>query len=340
MEFPDAIIKIIEDSQCPLYSLGDEFCLSGNALIVPPDKPVCLILVKDISELFGKRDSDTPRQTFFCGGCSGKIRLGYKKDPSAGMPPQKKSEEELNAIADMLSGFSLFQDLSRENIKEIISFLKLKKYGEGETVIRKGEPGRNLYIIVSGRVEILEDADVSIAFLGSGEIFGEMSLLSGDPVGATVKVTEAAKLLYISSRDFRQVLNRFPTLQMYFAKMLARRLTNINVARAQEFSSGMVGKLSEMPPSELFQTLNSHQKTGILLLDLSRGTASISFRDGELVRAHYMENEGIKAFFAVMGEKSGRFKFMPGLPEEDMKSEPLGDFMWLLMEGVRKVDEE
>jgi len=88
------------------------------------------------------------------------------------------------------------------------------------------------------------------------------------------------------------------------------------------------------------QTLNSHQKTGILLLDLSRGTASISFRDGELIRAHYMEHEGIKAFFAVMGEKSGRFKFMPGLPEEDMKSEPLGDFMWLLMEGVRKVDEE
>ncbi len=340
MEFPDAIIKIIEDSGCPLYILGDEFSLSGNALMVPPDKPVCLILVKDISELFGKKDTEIPRQMFYCRGCSGKIRLGYKKDLSAGMPPLKKSEEERNVIADMLSGFSLFKGLSRENIKEIISFLKLRKYREGETVIRKGEPGRNLYIIVSGRVEILGDAEVSIAFLGTGEIFGEMSLLSGDPVVATVKVVESAKLLYISSRDFRQVLNTFPTLQMYFAKMLARRLASINLARAQECSSGMVGKLSEMPPSELFQTLNSHQKTGVLILDLSRGTASISFRDGELVRAHYMENEGVKAFFSVMGEKSGRFKFMPGLPEEDMNSEPLGDFMWLLMEGVRKVDEE
>ncbi len=339
MKYPDAVIRIIDNQHCPLYSLGEEFSLSGNALMVPPEKPVCMILVKDIADLPETQKSEISGHTFSCGGCIGKIRLRFSPEDTAAYAPRKKTEEELSSIADLLCNFSLFSGLSKADIKEIVSFLKLRRYAKGETVIRKGEPGRNLYIIISGRVQILEDAEVSIAFLGTGEIFGEMSLLSGDPVGATVKVTEDSKVLYISSRDFRQVLNRFPSLQMYFAKMLASRLAGINAARAQEVASGMVGKLSEMPPSELFQTLNSNQKSGMLILDLSRGSARISFREGELVRAVYRELEGIKAFFAVMNETSGKFKFIPGLPEADLKAEVLGDFMWLLMEGVRKIDE-
>jgi len=49
----------------------------------------------------------------------------------------------------------------------------------------------------------------------------------------------------------------------------------------------MVGKLSEISPTGLFQTLNLNQKTGVLILKLPEGTAILVFRDGEIIRAKH-----------------------------------------------------
>ena len=131
----------------------------------------------------------------------------------------------------------------------------------------------------------------------------------------------------------------FPSLQMYFARLLAQRLAKTNVERLEEFSSGMIGKLSENPPSELFQTLNLNHKTGILTLTLSNGIADLMFREGALISSRYGNKEGKDAFFEILKEKDGRFKFTPGLSPQKMKAPVMGDFMWLLMEGVRRIDE-
>ncbi|GBC63897.1 hypothetical protein DENIS_4896 [Desulfonema ishimotonii] len=178
-----------------------------------------------------------------------------------------------------------------------------------------------------------------IALLKPGEVFGEMSLLSGDPTGADVRAVKPSGILYISARDFRQMLNKYAALQMYFTRLLTRRLTNINLARAEEFSSGMIGRLSEMPPSELFQTLNSNLKTGVLVLELREGTARVCFRDGEIIHARYRKLTDRDAFFQILRENRGRFKFMHGQCETHRDQEPIGDFMWLLMEGVNRIDE-
>ncbi|MFW5636615.1 MAG: cyclic nucleotide-binding domain-containing protein [Thermodesulfobacteriota bacterium] len=340
MDVPDILIKIIEDRKCPLYALGDEFRLSGAAMELPADKPICLRLVKDITRLCEEEARDRPKDVFVCSGCAGRIRLGYKKNPSAGEVPPKKTGTELTVIAGLLKRFDIFREFDDRDIRDIITYLNLKKFAPGETVIRKGEHGRNLYIVASGRVEILvEEEEVNIAFLGSGEVFGEMSLLSGEPAGATVRVIEPARILYIRNRDFRPVLNRFPSLQMYFARLMAKRLAYTNTARSEEFASGMIGKLTDMSASEIFQTLNTNQKSGVLTLDLVGGTGAVAFREGELVSARFNHTEGVEAFYALLRHKQGRFKFKPGLSEKNLKAEPLGDFMFLLMEGVRLADE-
>ncbi len=339
MDLLEAIIRIIEENACPLYAEGDEFHLCATSLVLPPDKPVCLILVGDITDLCEKTVGGPDREVFYCSGCTGRVRLTYKKESSAQEPP-KKSDAELAAMANLLNRFEIFRTLNDASLKQIIGYLKMKKYTAGDIVIRRGDVGRNLFVIVSGRVEVLGEDDVIIAFLEAGEVFGELSLLSGTPVSATIRVVEPTRLLYISSKDFRQFLNRHPALQMYFVQLLARRLSETNMARFEEFSSGMIGKLSEMSPAELFQTLNANQKSGVLILELSTGVASASFRDGLPVRARYEEDEGREAFFRILKEKQGRFKFRPRLPQEDQSAEPLGDFMWLLMEGARMADEE
>ena len=121
---------------------------------------------------------------------------------------------------------------------------------------------------------------------------------------------------------------------------MAERLNKSNKIRAEDLTSGITGNLSEIPPEALFQTLNMNNKTGILTIsDLSKGTARFSFRQGALIKAKYHEHIGDMAFYQILKEDSGRFRFTPGIAQEDFTTPEIGFFMKLLMEGMRRLDE-
>ncbi len=366
MGFPETIFKVIEENNCPLYEIGDVFKLGGKAIFlknnertfittaiirVPEKKKPCRILIADITSVlieFGGM-SDVPKYVTNCSGCSGRIRIEYVNKRKGGQPHQKitsgkpsgkKTEpSHIDAIVRLLGKFSIFQTLEDEEIRKLVPLLKLAAYKPGDFVIKKGDPGKNLYIIVSGSIQVLGDEGVHIAFLGKGEVFGELSLLSGDPIGASIQVVESTRLLYMNGKSFRMMLHHFPPLQMYFTRLLAKRLAQTNVGLSEELSSGIVGKLSDMSPSELFQTLNVNQKTGVLNMRLPKGPAVLAFREGSLVDASYDGVTGKEAFYEMLKAKTGRFKFVPGLGSEYDKLEEFGDFMWLLMEGLNRIDE-
>lgn len=355
MSSPEAIFKIIEDNKCPLYKLGDEFILTGKALLldqkseksfittavikIPSEKPTCRILIGDITAVLIKYESlnTVNRCVINCSGCSGLIRLEYRREMRAS---GGKDDTEISAMAKLLGNFSMFRTLDEDDIKALIHFLRLKKFPKGVSIIKKGDPASNLYILGSGSVEVLVEENVSIGYLERGDVFGEISLLIGTPVGATIRVVEPVTVLFIKGKDFKKVLTKFPSLQMYFARLLAQRLARTNVERFEDITSGMIGKLSDMPPSELLQTLNLNQKTGLLTLSLAKGSAELAFKEGLLVSAQYSGKEGRDAFFDILKERDGRFKFTPYLPQEKMQNPEVGDFMWLLMEGLRRKDEE
>lgn len=228
--------------------------------------------------------------------------------------------------------------MSQIQLRELGRYLRFRKCAASEVVIRKGEEGGNLYIIASGRVEV-GDGAMRIAELGRGEVFGEMSLISGDPVTATVTVLETANLLYIKGRDFRRILMRYPALQLYFARLLARRLAAMNAVRLGDMAGGMNGDLADLSAAELFQAMNVNQKTGCVTIHPADGPARVCFRNGEPVLAEYRGLSGGAAFFEILGVRNGRFTFSSGLGPEEEHLPELGDFMWLLMEGARQLDE-
>jgi CRP/FNR family cyclic AMP-dependent transcriptional regulator len=341
---------IVFNKNCPLYAMGDEFELKGRSLFLQ-GKPACLTLMDDIMQTIeshmsplkskGKPDSS---ETFACSGqwtgCSGSIRLRYHRKTGRSKTALKKIEEEIEAISGKLSNFSIFKSLSEPDIKEIVSFFRIKQFSKDEIVLKKGDPGVKLYILLSGQVEVLGDYDVNIAMLGKGEIFGEMSLLSGNPVNSTIKVIEDAKIMFMNGNHFRMMLNRFPSLQMYFARLLVDRLAKSNEERSMQLASGMAGNFSEISPAELFQTLNMTEKTGVLNLYLADGSARISFRNGDIISAGYNKITGKEAFFEIVKQVRGNFKFEPDLPKEEKEAPVLGDFMFLLIEGLNRLDEE
>lgn len=351
MNIPETICKIIEDHQCPLYAMGDIFTLSGRSILVPPGKPVCMVLMTDFSIAVSKflnlengLKERTNRFRFICSGpetsCPGSMRIESRiKTEVIESKEVIEKYEKIRSIIRVLSQFPIFRGLNEIQLKELGTVLKLVNYQKGDIVIEKGTPGINLYIIASGRVEVIGEDDIPITALGQGEIFGEMSLISGQPVGATIKVVEQLKLLYIRGRDFGKMLESYPSVQIYFARLLASRLEKTNIARTEDFKSGMAGNLSDIPPAELFQSLNVNQKSGTVELTIHNKTATICFRDGDLVKAEYEDKQGTDAFFEIIKLTKGRFKFSSDLSDKDNKLPVLGEFMWLLMEGVRKIDE-
>ena len=359
MSFSEAVFKVAEVFGCPYYKIGDEFRITGNALLLehnkgtkfistviidlPQNRRECRILIAQLNRILveHERIDRIPDSNISCGQCHSEIRLEHKKGAAFALVEDiRQHSTDVNTIASLLHNFSIFKTMDEKSLKDFISLLRLRKYSPGNCIIQKGEPGRHLYIILSGLVNVVGDDGNSITKLRNGEVFGEMSLISGDPVGATIKVIEPTTTLYVRGQDFLKVLNRFPSLQMYFARLLSRRLAKSNIKISKELSSGMTGTLSQMPPVELFQTLNYNQKTGVLKINLSNGLASFMFRNGAIVHAQYGRQTGKSAFFAVLGEKTGRFQFLPGLSEQEMNLPELGMFMELLMEGLRQIDEE
>ena len=120
--------------------------------------------------------------------------------------------------------------------------------------------------------------------------------------------------------------------------MLVERAQS-NTMRAGTISSGMSGRLSDINAVELFQLINSSQKSGKVLLTLDDGNAEVTFNEGELIKTTYKGLTDKDAFFALLAKNEGNFTYSSGLSEQEQQLPVIGGFMGLIMEGMRRVDE-
>ena len=129
------------------------------------------------------------------------IEVGYEREwPEPDEATKRRQREE------MLGGVDLFASLSPEQRREIAAVTSTRIYGDGEAIVRQGEPGQSMYVLCSGRaVVLLEPERQEVATLEKGEYFGEMSLLTGEPRSATVTARGDAVVLEIDAELFRKL---------------------------------------------------------------------------------------------------------------------------------------
>jgi CRP/FNR family transcriptional regulator, cyclic AMP receptor protein len=354
MQFRNGIFIITEENHCPIYNVGEEFVVSEISLKFPAGKATCLVLAHDIFSIVSEDVSfekiskgETQKAKFECGGCTGLIRFEFKKEKEFATLQMKllaaaERKDRLKIVAKfagLLRTIELFKMLTDDDLLDLATLLNLENYEWGFPIAQKGDPGTNLYIIISGRVEVVDEDGVTLAEMGKGEVFGEMSLLTGDKVTATILAAEPCRIAKMSQKNFRHILNRFPALQVFFYKLLVSRITAINLKRAEELGSGMVGQLTDISPVELCQMINSIQKTGRLIIDSNEIKALLLFYEGEVLQATYNEIKGKDAFYRILAMTKGRFKFIQGLTTTEKKLDVIGGFMAMLMEGMRRIDD-
>lgn len=352
MKIFNAIFLIEAEKNCPLYKVGERLLLSEKTLACPKGKEVCLILVRDMTELLFKFLQKQPvilaeyaGTVFNCSGCVGLIKFSLVGPETS----QKKTTGEgavaaiepagAKQVGAKLLDSPLLKVIAPDQLETLYNHFREIFVEEGTVVIKKGEQNLNLYIVVEGELRV-EDGGVHLATLAEGELCGEMSYLGADEAVSTVLATKKTKVLAVAGDVFGRLLGNSPAVQSFMAQLLASRLRQTNAARARDFESCMSGRIDEIVPAELFQIFHMHQKTGVLTLHFSGGQGKVAFREGCIINAEYGEKKNEEAIFKILGEKKGIYRFTTGLTPKDMRAAEIGDFMMLLMEGVKRVDEE
>jgi CRP-like cAMP-binding protein len=104
-----------------------------------------------------------------------------------------------------------------------------KEFKRGTCLFREGEPGKEMYVLQSGRVAIskkVRDVEKVLAVLGPGEFFGEMAIISNKPRNASATVEEDARLLVIDPRTFEMMIRGNSEIAVRMIKKLAQRLSD------------------------------------------------------------------------------------------------------------------
>ncbi|HEX7479646.1 MAG TPA: cyclic nucleotide-binding domain-containing protein, partial [Polyangiales bacterium] len=122
----------------------------------------------------------------------------------------------------ILRTVELFSRLSPEELQSIADIAEPRHVTAGEVVFREGDPGDAFYVVLHGELAVSR-AGAAVATLRDGECFGELALLDRGLRSATVSARTACQLSRIADEDFRELLERYPSIAMAMLAILARR---------------------------------------------------------------------------------------------------------------------
>lgn len=134
----------------------------------------------------------------------------------------------LPEIEPVLAQTTFFAGLTKDDLRDLASSVRLRKFARGQFVFSQGDRGDTLYIIESGEVKItLSSADgkeIMLALLGRGDCFGELAVLDGEPRSADAVVKQDCQLVLLHKNDFQRFLQAHPAASASLLAALSRRL--------------------------------------------------------------------------------------------------------------------
>lgn len=128
----------------------------------------------------------------------------------------------------LLASTPLFLELDENTLDALIHITKTRRLNKGEVVIRQGDPGSKMFIVVEGSLKVsvlLEDGkEISLSILRPNEAFGEIALFDRNERTATITAIEPGSCLVIERDLFLPFLKEHPDVAIRLLAALSRRL--------------------------------------------------------------------------------------------------------------------
>jgi CRP-like cAMP-binding protein len=163
-------------------------------------------------------------------------------EPVKAAPEVAADEEEVARLAPV----PLFSALGREAFLEVLAGMERRTFQAGEVVVREGEPGTSMFVIVEGGADVVRQEEggvlTTVARMGEGEFFGEMALLAEGPRLAGVVAVGQTVLLELSRQRMADVIARHPAVGEVVQQFYRERLLT-NVMRSNPLFTQMPEEL-------------------------------------------------------------------------------------------------
>jgi CRP/FNR family transcriptional regulator/CRP/FNR family cyclic AMP-dependent transcriptional regulator len=131
-------------------------------------------------------------------------------------------------LGGVLQRLPLFAGLPAETASLLEAGSQKRSFRRGEVIFHKGDPGSSMFLIVEGQVRIVLPSDggeeALLGVLDSGDFFGELSLIDGQPRSATIIASEPTETIMLHREDFLKAIHTSPAVAVDMLKILARRL--------------------------------------------------------------------------------------------------------------------
>jgi CRP-like cAMP-binding protein/Fe-S-cluster-containing dehydrogenase component len=169
------------------------------------------------------------------------------------------------ALENHLRGVPMFADLSPDFIERLKERVELQRFAPGQVIARQGDAARSFYLVRIGFVKISEaypGGELVLAYLSRGDYFGEIGLLGGGVRTATCTALDHVEVVRISGDDFREMVERFPSVRQGLEAVAAER-QEANQQRMQTVRS---------VPIDQFLSQGLMEAQSLLILDLQNCT--------------------------------------------------------------------
>lgn len=134
----------------------------------------------------------------------------------------------LQTLFRRLSEIPFFNRLPADEIAALVPAIMNRSYSAGTTIIRQGEPGDSMFVVESGSVAIEDFSQGKrIATLAEGDVFGEMSLVTGAPRSATAVAESDTTVWLLLKEDFDRLIKHSPHLATAVGELTSERISNL-----------------------------------------------------------------------------------------------------------------
>ena len=106
-----------------------------------------------------------------------------------------------------------------------------KVYADGEDIVRQGDVGDCMYVVQSGRVQVVLTSGPSeqhLVFLDAGDFFGEMAVFEKEERSATVRAAGEARVLKVDKKTLLRRIKEDPLLAVNLLQTMSHRIRNLN----------------------------------------------------------------------------------------------------------------
>lgn len=320
------ILQAIQLSECPLHRTGDRLLVRPPA-IHHAGSGCCLVPFLKLRTLLREgKEGDVPCAW---GDCKGVWRATREEsDDEPGWDPA--------TLENDLESRPFLLQLPQAVALALVNAGERCDFPSGAVVLQDGQVNNSLFIVVQGSLEVIE-GEMRVSTIQRGECFGELSILTRQPVSNSVRAATPSTLISVPRDRFHELLQRFGSLGTLLNRLLARRLRASNQQLENILRPGIWGNLEVFPFLSVVQSILAGSMTGLLTITRARGRAIFGFDKGRLRHGQVGSIAGEDALLEIFRWNTGIFRFQ----DEPMQLEQNipGETMATLLDALRRFDE-